>query len=548
MHHLIAQAKALPPCPGVYLFKDQDGQVLYIGKAKHLKKRLSQYVQLLGSDHKVDTLFAQSHTIEHIKTANEVEALLLEARLIQSYKPPCNVLLKSGNPFLYLLIAPSKPGGLPTIQLVRTQKQKGTYFGPFLEKGAARRVYDFLIKTFRLKICGKKMPNGCLYYHMGICSGSCRPDFDQAAYLERLELARQALQQGHKKFLSHLKEQIDASNKQRAFEQSRQLHQYYQAFEHVFDALDYKQSGIKPLIDKDIWVLTEDNTALFVLGERHNVLKEKRVFYFPLAQVVDAALLEEYFLGYYRTFVPPSTILINTPLATDMAVYEDFLQSWHANRNHDGARPEEIAKQSSRRVEENNRLDYKITILIPQTGHMAALMRLAQVQVAQTLSKQQSLAGALKLLFKLPHQPHTIDCFDISHKQGMFMVGSCVRFVDGKPDKNNVRRFHIKTVEGQNDYASLREIVARRYRDVQDLPDLILIDGGKGQLNAVVDLFPQAEFASLAKREETVFSKRLPAAGKKLDQKSYAGQVLIALRDYAHHFAISFHKQIAKIE
>jgi excinuclease ABC subunit C len=521
---LINQVRQLPGKPGVYLFKDSNDQIVYIGKAKHLKKRVSNYVQNLGRDVKADTIFQASVNLEHIETKNELEAMLLEAKLIQSHQPKCNILLKSGQPFLYIL---ATSGKTPELKLVRNQKQKGVYFGPFLEKTSARRVFDFLIKTFRLKLCKSKIANGCLNYHMGICAGSCRPDFDLAAYQERFELAKASLKQGHKKFLGYLKEQIEASNRAREFEKSKQLHEYYQAFERVFSALDVKPSDSADIVRKDIWILTPDGKALFVFEERDAVLKKKHVFYFPLAANQVQELSEdkpyiEYFLSYYRTFVSPSIILINFDLdRDDKKLYEGFLKSWH-QKEHD------------------------VTIIKPEESHFASLVRVATIQVQQELEKQVAVPKALKTLFKLAYEPHTIDCFDISHKQGMFMVGSCVRFKDGHPDKEKFRLFHIRTVAGQDDYASLREIVQRRYADPAELPDLILIDGGKGQLNAVQDLFPLAEFASLAKREETVFSKRLPE-GRVLDQKSFVGQLLIALRDYTHHFAISFHRKIEKL-
>jgi excinuclease ABC subunit C len=248
------------------------------------------------------------------------------------------------------------------------------------------------------------------------------------------------------------------------------------------------------------------------------VLTKKHVFYFPLPQTVsDDELMAEHMESYYRTFTPPATILANVDLGADADVYGTFFKTYHNK-------------------------DYAVVVRYPDRGHDADLLRLGAVHAQQILDKQHSLPQALKALLKLANKPHTIDCFDISHKQGMFMVGSCVRFVDGQPDKKWFRHFHIKTVNQQDDYASLREIVARRYKDGNDVPDLILVDGGKGQLNAVSDLLPQAEFAALAKREETIFSKRM-LKGKRLNQKSYAGQVLIALRDYAHHFALSFHRK-----
>lgn len=512
---LIDQIKKLPGSPGVYLFKDEQQRVVYIGKAKNLKKRCMQYVQRVGVDIKVDTIFTASTSIDYITAQTELEALLLEAKLIQSHQPKCNVLLKSGQPFVYLFISSSS---LPELKVVRNQKQKGSYFGPFLEKGHARKVADFFIKTFRLKLCKKKIEKGCLFYHLNLCAGICRSDFDKNAYLERLALVKNALKQGHKKFLEQLKQQIDVHNAQLEFEKSRELHQYYLAFERIFDSIDHKPTDIEVVTRKDIWILTPDRQALFVFTERAGALKTKRVFYFTLMHedhIKEA--ITEYFLSFYRTYKPPAHILVNVDLEDDSNLYATFFKEFHQN-------------------------DYDISIVNPQEGHFAALIRLGIIHAQQEMQKKGSLSRSLKQLLKLPYEPQTIDCFDISHKQGMFMVGSCVRFKNGQPDKPHFRHFYIKTVDQQDDYASLREIVTRRYQNLQAIPDIILIDGGKGQLNAIIPLLPQAEVISLAKREETVYSKRFPE-GKVLDQQQYAAQVLIALRDYAHHFALSFHKK-----
>ena len=178
--NLEKQIKSLPRNPGVYLFKDSHDLVLYIGKAKSLRSRVSSYLK--SDDLKSCSLREISDRIDFIVTKNELEAMLLEAKLIQTHQPKFNVLLKTGQPFLWILISQES---LPELKLVRSQKQKGTYFGPFLEKDSARKVYDFLIKTFRLKLCKKKIPSGCLAYHMGICAGKCRPDFDENSCAKR---------------------------------------------------------------------------------------------------------------------------------------------------------------------------------------------------------------------------------------------------------------------------------------------------------------------------------------------------------------------------
>jgi excinuclease ABC subunit C len=519
--NVLDHIKQLPHEPGVYLFKDLNRQIIYIGKAKDLRNRVGQYVQRFDIDVKASSILSAAISLDHVQTSSELEALLLEAQLIQSHQPRFNVLLKDGQPFLWLTISSPSGDVLPKLELVRNKKKRGVYFGPFLEKGHARSVYEFLVRTFRLKICNKKIANGCLYYHLGSCAGACRPDFDVQGYRDRLALVQLALQKGRREFLQYLLDEIAAANKTLHFERSRELHQLCQSFERVFDALGSKKPDAATYVKKDIWVLSPDDQELFFYEERDTVLKKRQHFYF-YPHDDRAALLEsikEYFLSVYRQRRPAHVILTNIDFGEDKELFQQFLQTLH-----------------NLELEPNIQQGYE--------AHYAQLLKMALVHMEQDRKKRQSLGILLKKLFLLPKEPVTIDCFDISHKQGTFMVGSCVRFTGGQPEPDKFRRFKIKTVIGQNDYASLREIVGRRYRDGVDLPDLILIDGGKGQLHAVDDLFPGAEFASLAKREETIFSPRIPE-GKKLDLQSFTGQVLVALRDYTHHFAISYHRLLA---
>lgn len=407
-------------------------------------------------------------------------------------------------------------GKIPELKIVRNQKQKGSYFGPFIDKNSARKVYDFLIKTFRLKLCKKKIPNGCLFYHLGICAGACKPDFNLPEYLERLELAKLALKNNHKEFTEYISRQMAMHNKKMEFEQSKKLNEYRHAFQNIFTMIDAKTTKNASLDYKDIWYLTEDKNILFLFKEQNSILTKKDIFYMPISEN-----FLSYFEGYYHQNSAPAIVLINFELPEDTRkLYQNFLGQWHHKTQ-------------------------PITLMLPKEGHFADLIKLAKIHAEMEQEKQGSVAKALKTLLRLPKEPHSIDCFDISHKQGKFMVGSCVRFIDGKPDKSNLRHFHIKTLDQQNDCAALAEIVTRRYKD-KEVPDLILIDGGKGQLNAVLKYMPDAEFASLAKREEIIYTKRL-LKGRKLNIKTFAGQLLIALRDYAHHFAISFHRNIEKL-
>lgn len=406
----------IPTLPGVYLFKDQTNTVIYVGKAKNLRKRVSSYFHKKEIDWKVKELIIAHKTIEHIVTKNEVEALLLEAQLIKQFQPTFNTLLKQGNPFLYIAFV---YGEEPDIKLVRTKKEAQAHFyGPFMQKGHARGVFSYLVRTFQLMRCNLSIAQGCLEYHLGRCIGTCRGTYAKNDFVMRLQLAEQALKGDHKKFIKTIQEQIKQYNQEMSFEKAANLAGYLKNLETIFTTLATK-------------------------------FTEKKYVHEVAAKL--------------SPFKRTSQDLYN-----------------------------------------------------------------ASIQV--------------KTLLNLPHEPHTIDCFDISHFQSRYIVGSCIRFTDGMPEKNKFRRFKIRSLQEQNDYAALAEIVSRRYRN-GDLPDLIVIDGGKGQLHAITNILSDAQVVSLAKREETVFSNTFPS-GIVLDIQQPAAQLLVALRDYAHHFAIMYHKHL----
>lgn len=405
--------RALPKLPGIYVFKNKDNEVIYIGKAKELKVRVSSYFRKT-TDWKVQELIKEHTTVEYILTKSELEALLLEAQMIRTYKPKYNVLMKNSNPFVYLVITPAD---LPRLELVRQKPSKGTFFGPFLYKRRARSSYEYLMRHLKLKLCKVHVDQGCLDYHMGLCAGNCRNDFDKEDYLARLALAQKLLEGNYEECEAHLLAQIKKHNKNLEFEKSKRLNEYLYSLAGVFASLKTGFSERKYV--KDINIVTA-----------------------------------------------PITSKVEQPL-----------------------------------------------------------------QALEELGRLLNTDG----------RPVTIDCFDISHFQGSHIVGSCIRFNNGVPEKNKFRRFKIKTLDSQNDYAALQEIVSRRYRRIEDAPDVVLIDGGKGQLSSVKQLFPQLLCISLAKREELLHTPNYPE-GYPLDIQTPMGQLLISLRDYAHHFAVSYHK------
>lgn len=417
-----------PHASGVYFFKNENNVILYIGKAKNLKNRLSSY--FFSSDYKVIELLKAATEIEFIITNNEIEALFLEAQLIKQHQPTFNRLLKVGNPYIYIYFSTEK---IPSISIVRIKKKHGQYFGPFLTKRDAQIVVEYLKKSLQLNICNKKIESGCLQYHINICSGSCKNDFDLESYKLRLDIARQILDNQYEQAIGLLDEQIHISNAQLNFERSAHLAIYQQHLQAIVKILETLQTTK---------------------------------------------------LTHLKDFAMQATSL-------------------HQKKN----------------IE---------------------------------ISSNVELLSNLKKRLGLKKIPYTIDCFDISHMQSQSMVGSCVRFLNGRPDKKNFRHFDIKSITQQNDCAALIEIVTRRYKKSENFPDLIIIDGGKGQLNATAHLAGPADIISIAKGDhrkvgaETIFfpdhHKIIP-----VDIHQACDRLLLEIRDYAHHFAIEFHRKKQKI-
>ena len=287
-----------------------------------------------------------------------------------------------------------------------------------MHKTKARMVCEYLLKTFRLRLCKSKIGQGCLYYHLNQCAGNCTDKFKKEDYIFRIQLAQKLIEGKFEICRAELIAEVTKSNKHLDFEKSRNLNEYLQNLETIFQTLKTGFTEKKYSID----------------------------------------------------------------IASAVAPLEHKLEN------------------------------AKLGLL------------------------------ELQKLLNLIKTPVTIDCFDISHFQSSYIVGSCVRSTLGFPDKNSFRRFKIKSLVRQDDYKAMREIVSRRYKNPEELPDIILIDGGKGQLSAVQDLFPETQFVAIAKREETLFADKLPAEGYKLDPKTNVAKLLISLRDYAHHFAVSYHK------
>jgi len=408
---MLQRPKNLTKKSGVYLFRNEQDQIIYIGKAKSIADRIASYFNN-PDEYKVSMILHEATSLETIPVNSELEALHLEIDLIKKYQPKFNTLLKEGNPFIYLFFSqPSKKSAnsLPTVSVVRTKNKKGTYIGPFLNKKSAYGVYNFLMETFKLKLCKKKIAHGCLELHIGICAGYCSPDFDLNFYLVRFELAKYLVNSDMQTAMKTIDLEIKKNSDQLQFEQAKNLLEYKKNFQQFADTL--KKLETMPSKQKE---------------------------------------------------------------------------------------PDQ--------------------------------------------SKNLDLLIALQQRLNLKHIPYVIDCFDISHLQGNFIVGSCIRYVHGQPEPKSFRRFQVKSIVDQDDYAALAEIVQRRYKTGSNYPNLIIVDGGKGQINAIKPYIGTAELVGLAKREETIIS----ADFKKfiqLDRQRLEDLLLLQIRDKTHSFAITYHRK-----
>lgn len=523
-HSLQSDFMQLPDDPGVYIFRDRLGSILYIGKAKSLKKRVSSYSRINPNDWKLDTMIELADKIDFRQTNNQVEAMILEAQLIQNHQPRFNIMLKAGRPFLYFVFTKTNPPELVLTRNIDQASKNELVIGPFINRSQARQIFQTLTDIFKLRICHKKIKNGCMYFHIGKCSGSCRQDFDLKAYLSRLERAKRLLMLGPEKIIAELENQIAESDKALTFERSKILSDQIDQIRESRLAIEAGISKNKNLSlakdEKHIWIWQEEHNFLEMFISKAGIVKKNELWISLPGQNIDP---EEYLQRYYSDFACPNSIFTNFPVHEKESL-ESFLEKWHGTKD---------------KVAIFDRISEGIG---PEFVSLCMATVRAQIDdLKKVPAKIAAMVGSKKPIV-------TIDCFDISHHQGHFVVGSCVRFVAGKPDKTQFRHFNIKTVVGQDDYACLREIVSRRYKNgTQEMPDLVLIDGGKGQKNAVFDLVGNTALASLAKQEEILFCAKNESFGVKLDPKKPHHAILIAIRDYAHSFAINFHRKVSKI-
>lgn len=524
---------SLPKEPGVYLMKDEMGKILYIGKAKQLRQRVKQYF-VPGRDGRmmVPFLTCQIKDIETIVTFSEKEALLLENNLIKQHQPKYNVLLKDDKTFISLTI--NHKHQWPMIKVVRyLGKPKGNalHFGPYTSAFAARQTLDLMTRIFKLRQCGDReltsRTRPCLLYSIKRCLAPCVFKCTKEEYDQEVKKAIDFLKGNDREVINQLKKERDEASENLEYERAGGLHKTIEQIEHVTRS---RQSIVRSK-GKDC-----DIFALYHEGTRHVIAKlmyrEGRLigadhFKFIELASTDEEIWESFLLQHYQEKGPPE-VLLPIQLKQQKALEDILSLSLHS----------------------------------PKKGEKYHLLKLAEKNAKALFTDQQSkeeLLLDLQETCDLSHCPVRIECFDTSNISGTDLVACMVGFTDGKRDKEKTRLFKIKGVEKPDDYGAMREVLTRHYtkaKEKDELPDLTLIDGGKGQLNIALEVFKELEIASvdvisLAKEEgrhdkglnfEKIFvpHKNDPLF---LSPRSPTLFILQQIRDEAHRVAISYHRK-----
>jgi len=509
---------SIPNNPGCYLYKDKKGIIIYVGKAKDLKKRVKSYFSGKFIDTKTDLLIQSIDSVEFFITKNEVEALLLENNLIKKHNPKYNVRLKDSKRYAFILMTDDE---FPRLLVARDKLRKGKYFGPFVSADNRDRVLKVLRMAFKIRTCNKLPKRVCLRYHIKLCSAPCIDNISKEDYNEKIKHISSFLHGNFKSTIDRIKKRMKWLSDHQLFEDALDARNSINALESLKER---QRAELDKKHDQDVinYLVSEDKVYLILFNVIKGMLLNKHEFEFDKKQ----HFLEEFMIQYYDENPVPREIII--PEKVD----ENLVKYLKIKRNE---------KNESKRL--------TVSLTLPKIGDKKELLDIAYVNLENMLHKDEISLKDLQTKLRLHNLPFVIECFDISNLSGTSSVGSMVQFRGGKPDKSNYRRFKIKTVEGIDDYAMIKEVVRRRYfrllKEKADMPDLIMIDGGKGQLHSALDelkeLGLKIPMISLAKKFEEVYvpGRRVPLV---FDKKSYALKLLQRIRDEAHRFAIQYHR------
>lgn len=537
MNEVQEKLKLLPDDPGVYIMLDSDKNVIYVGKARNLKNRVRQYFHSSVKTEKVAAMVANIADFYYVITRSEIDALALENNLIKKYKPKYNILLKDDKTYPYIRVNVSER--YPSFSVSRKLKKGSKYFGPYMGGVRVKDVLEIVNMAFGVRTCavsiGEKPKKPCLNYHIRRCLAPCAHMCSEEEYGERV---RQAM-----RFLDGEEGNVETLL-------TEKMHAYAEAEEFEL-ALDCKNKldMLGKIALKRITAINRDMNADVVAYVSNNIYA-----------AINILIIRRGIMQGASTFPVENA-------SDDAEAVSSFLTQYYANHQI----PDEIVAQEfaeNKLLEDffRDRYSKPVSVTLPKQGIRRRLVEMAENNAREYLEKSLdkirhkedmtiNACKRLQELLGLSRYPRRMECYDISNISGTDKVGSMVVFVDGEADRSSYRRFRIRTVEGANDFASLQEVLRRRLAKLGSeeeerfpRPDLVIIDGGKGQLSAVREIFEEAGIAdidliSLAKREEEIFT--LSSEGSVLlSKRDYSLQMLQRIRDEAHRFAITYFRNI----
>ncbi len=537
MSDLKEKLKLLPDSPGVYIMLDKEGTVIYVGKARVLKNRVRQYFHTSEKPVKVRSMVENIADFSYIVAPSEVDALALENTLIKKHKPKYNILLKDDKTYPYIKVHTREE--FPHISVTRRIKKDGRYFGPFMGGISCKDIVDIAAKAYNIRTCvtpiGKnKKP--CLNYHLKRCLAPCAGHVTKEEYAERVEKTLSFLSGNYEDAERLLKEKM----KQFADEEQFELALAARDKIAMLKRLGGRRITSMPRdVDADIWAISSNGlyAAVSLLVTRKGVMQGARTFSLEEGAGEGSETFMSVLTQYYSSHEVPHELILSAEADDDLLT--SFL----------------------REKREGN-----LTITRPKLGVKKELLDMAEKNAKEYLDKSVSqirhkndmtknACERLQTLLGLKRYPKRIECYDISNISGVDKVGSMVVFTDGEADKYEYRRFRIKTVEGADDFASLREVLERRLKKLGTeeeerfaKPQLIVIDGGKGQLSAVREIFDRLgvgdiDLVALAKQEEEIFTLS-SSESVRLKKSDYALRTLQRIRDEAHRFAITYFRNL----
>ena len=537
MNEIREKLKLLPENPGVYVMLNADGNVIYVGKARVLKNRVRQYFHSSPKQEKVAAMVANIADFYYIITASEIDALSLENTLIKKYKPKYNILLKDDKTYPYIKVTVGEK--YPSFSMTRKLKKGSRYFGPYMGGVRVKDVLEIVNMAIGVRICttpiGDKPKKPCLNYHIHRCAAPCAHLISPEEYGERVRAALRFLGGEDGNVEQLLRERMQAFAEAEEFESALDCRNKLE----MLSKISLKRiTSLNQSVDADVIAYVSNNlyAAVNVLIVRGGIMQGASTFAVENASS-DGEALTSFAVQYYSRHPVPGELIVQE--AFESALVEEYFRD-----------------KGGKAVE----------ITVPKQGIRRRLLDMAEKNAAEYLEKSidkirhkedmtVNACRRLQELIGLSRYPRRMECYDISNISGVDKVGSMVVFIDGEADRQSYRRFRIRTVEGANDFASLQEVLSRRLSKLGTeeeerfpKPDLVIIDGGKGQLSAVKEIFDRMgisgiDLISLAKREEEVFTLH-SRESILLDKRDYCLHMLQRIRDEAHRFAITFFRNI----